>query len=103
MTRPDDAVFAGVDGDPDAVAQVEFGEDAGDVALDHGLTEVERGGDLVYCPAAVCRVNVLASSDDQNPDMIGYTGRVTLTGYDNMTGLGTPNGQAFIQHLRRAG
>jgi hypothetical protein len=55
----------------------------------------------VYCPATVCPLNVLASSDDQNPNMIGYTGQVTLPGYDNMTGLGTPNGPAFIQQLRQ--
>jgi hypothetical protein len=32
--------------------------------------------------------------------MIGYTGQVTLPGCDNMTGLGTPDGRRFIQHLR---
>lgn len=32
--------------------------------------------------------------------MNGYTGQVTLKGYDNMTGLGTPNGQRFISALR---
>jgi subtilase family serine protease len=30
-----------------------------------------------------------------------FTRQVTLKGYDNMTGLGTPNGQAFIAALRR--
>jgi subtilase family serine protease len=54
----------------------------------------------VYCPAAVCRINALIAFDDQNPNMGGYTGQVTLPGYDNMTGVGTPNGPAFIQHLR---
>jgi hypothetical protein len=39
--------------------------------------------------------------DDQNPRMIGYTGQVTVKGYDNMTGIGTPHGQAFIRALRR--
>jgi subtilase family serine protease len=34
----------------------------------------------------------------QNP---GYNRQVTLPGYDNMTGVGTPNGQAFIRHLRQ--
>jgi hypothetical protein len=29
-----------------------------------------------------------------------YTGQVTLKGYDNMTGLGTPDGQSFINALR---
>jgi hypothetical protein len=28
--------------------------------------------------------------------MKGYIGQVTLSGCDTMTGLGTPNGQAFI-------
>jgi hypothetical protein len=46
VAGPDDAVFVGVDGDLDAVAQADFGEDAGDVALDSGLAEVEPGGDL---------------------------------------------------------
>ncbi|HEX3490983.1 MAG TPA: S53 family peptidase, partial [Streptosporangiaceae bacterium] len=31
----------------------------------------------------------------------GFTRQVTLKGYDNMTGLGSPNGQAFIAALRR--
>jgi subtilase family serine protease len=41
--------------------------------------------------------------DDQNANMLGYTGQVTLEGYDNMTGLGTPNGQKFIAALRKLG
>lgn len=36
--------------------------------------------------------------DDQNPDA---TSQVTLPGYDNMTGVGTPSGSAFIHHLRQ--
>ena len=32
-----------------------------------------------------------------------FTRQVTLTGYDNMTGLGSPDGQAFIAALRRLG
>ena len=32
--------------------------------------------------------------------MAGYTGQVTLKGYDNMTGIGTPHGQVFITALR---
>jgi hypothetical protein len=39
-------VFVGVDGDLHPVTQPELGEDAGDVALDRGLAEVEPGGDL---------------------------------------------------------
>ena len=46
MTGPDDALLVGVDGDLDAIAQIELGQDAGDVALDGGLAEVEPGGDL---------------------------------------------------------
>jgi hypothetical protein len=30
------------------------------------------------------------------------TGQVTAKGYDTMTGIGTPNGAAFITGLRRA-
>ena len=37
--------------------------------------------------------------DDQHP---GDTGQVTAAGYDTVTGLGTPNGSAFITGLRRA-
>jgi hypothetical protein len=39
--------------------------------------------------------------DDQNRAMRGYTGQVTVKGYDNMTGVGTPNGQQFISALRQ--
>ena len=39
--------------------------------------------------------------DDQNPKMKGYTGQVTLKGYDNMTGLGAPDGPNFIAALRK--
>ena len=35
--------------------------------------------------------------------MFGYTGQVTLPGYDNMTGIGTPAGRAFITGLRSVG
>jgi hypothetical protein len=34
-------------------------------------------------------------------DQPGPTGQVALRGYDNMTGLGSPDGQAFIAALRR--
>jgi subtilase family serine protease len=53
---------------------------------------------VMYCPPVFCHVNVLITVDDQNRN---GTSQVTLPGYDNMTGLGTPNGPAFIQHLRR--
>lgn len=55
----------------------------------------------VYCPGALCQLNALVSADDQDPGMIGYTGQVTVGGYDNMTGVGTPDGPSFIQHLRQ--
>ena len=29
--------------------------------------------------------------------MFGYTGQVTLKGYDNMSGIGTPDGPNFIK------
>ena len=35
--------------------------------------------------------------DSQLPE---YTDQVTARGYDTMTGLGTPNGQAFIAAVR---
>jgi subtilase family serine protease len=46
-------------------------------------------------------VQTLMTFDDQNPHLAGYTGQVTLKGYDNMTGLGTPNGPKFISALRK--
>ena len=45
----------------------------------------------------------LTTFDDQNPKMAGYTGQVTLPGFDNMTGLGVPDGQNFISALRGVG
>jgi subtilase family serine protease len=55
----------------------------------------------VLCPKSFCGVQALITFDDQNPNMNGYTGQVTLKGYDNMTGIGTPRGQAFITALRQ--
>ncbi len=52
------------------------------------------------CPASVCGATVLTTFDDQSSSMLGYTGQVTLKGYDNMSGVGTPRGQAFINDLR---
>jgi subtilase family serine protease len=46
-------------------------------------------------------MTALATFDDQSFSMFGYAGQVTLKGYDNMTGVGTPNGQAFIAALRK--
>ncbi|HEY1919839.1 MAG TPA: protease pro-enzyme activation domain-containing protein [Streptosporangiaceae bacterium] len=58
----------------------------------------------VACYQTVCggTTTLLATFDDQFKDMSGYTGQVTRRGYDNMTGLGTPNGHAFITGLRNA-
>jgi subtilase family serine protease len=53
------------------------------------------------CDAFYCGALALTTFDDQSFSMNGYTGQVTLKGYDNMTGLGTPNGQLFIAALRR--
>ena len=43
----------------------------------------------------------MITMDDQSRAMPGYTGQVTIKGYDNMTGLGTPNGQQFLKALRK--
>ena len=47
-----------------------------------------------------CGGKLLSTFDDQNPNLFGYTGQVTLPGYDNMTGVGTPDGPKFIIGLR---
>ena len=47
-----------------------------------------------------CGVKLLGTFDDQSPNMFGYTGQVTLRGYDNMTGVGSPDGPKFIVALR---
>ena len=52
------------------------------------------------CDAAACGAEALTTFDDQSPTMAGYTGQVALKGYDNMSGIGTPNGQTFINALR---
>ena len=53
------------------------------------------------CNASLCGSLALITFDDQNPNMAGYTGQVTQKGYDNMTGIGTPRGQVFIDALRK--
>ena len=58
---------------------------------------LDRG---ILCPKQFCGILALTTSDDQSRSMFGYTGQVTLKGYDNMTGLGTPNGPNFIKALR---
>ena len=52
------------------------------------------------CPAYVCGLPALTTFDDQSRNMFGYTGQVTLQGYDNMSGIGTPDGPNFIKALR---
>ena len=52
------------------------------------------------CNVAACGSPSLITFEDQNPKMFGYKGQVTLKGYDNMTGIGTPNGQSFLRALR---
>jgi subtilase family serine protease len=52
------------------------------------------------CPPHDCGLWALTTFDDQSTKMFGYNGQVTLPGYDNMTGVGTPAGPAFIAGLR---
>jgi subtilase family serine protease len=52
------------------------------------------------CPSLTCAFLTLATFDVQSRNMFGYTGQVTLKGYDNMSGLGTPDGPKFIKALR---
>ena len=52
------------------------------------------------CDPATCGAQTLTVFDDQSASLPSYTGQVTLKGYDNMTGLGTPAGQQFITALR---
>jgi subtilase family serine protease len=54
----------------------------------------------VWCAAKACGIEALTTFDDQSPSMAGYTGQVTLPGYGNMSGIGSPSGQAFISALR---
>jgi subtilase family serine protease len=49
------------------------------------------------------RIPSLTTFDDQSPSMLGYTGQVTLPGYDTMTGLGTPDMPNFTRVLRDLG
>jgi subtilase family serine protease len=53
----------------------------------------------VVCPGLpVCGQPTLITFDDQVQKL---ERQVTLKGYDNMTGVGTPNGQKFITALRK--
>jgi len=62
-------------------------------------TPAEFRGEV--CNVAFCGAPALITMDDQSRAMPGYTGQVTVKGYDNMTGLGTPNGQQFLSALRK--
>jgi subtilase family serine protease len=54
-----------------------------------------------FCATAICGDEELDIFDDQSLTKAdGYTGQVTLKGYDNMTGVGTPGGPWFITALR---
>jgi subtilase family serine protease len=55
----------------------------------------------VACDEGMCGLLTMTTFDDQSWSMEGYTGQVTAPGYDTMTGLGTPDGQKFINALRR--
>jgi subtilase family serine protease len=55
----------------------------------------------VACDVAVCGLLSYFPFDDQSWSMPGYTGQVTLKGYDTMSGIGSPNGQNFVYSLRR--
>jgi subtilase family serine protease len=55
----------------------------------------------VYCGVSLCGAMFLYQFDDQSTSLLGYNGQVMAKGYDNMTGVGTPNGQDFIGALRK--
>ncbi len=55
----------------------------------------------VACDVADCGLLSLVQFDDESYSMLGYDGQVTRPGYDTMTGIGTPNGQDFIDALRK--
>jgi subtilase family serine protease len=57
----------------------------------------------VVCDQYTCGLELATEFDVQSYSMVGYTGQVTLKGYDNMTGVGTPDGQEFIAALRKLG
>jgi subtilase family serine protease len=54
----------------------------------------------IGCDPFYCGSPLITEFDDQNWATPYYNGQVTLKGYDNMTGLGTPDGQTFINDLR---
>ena len=70
------------------------------LAVTGATPAADRG---VVCDVRDCGLWGLLIFDDQSTKMFGYTGQVTLPGYDNMTGIGTPAGPAFITRLRSVG
>ena len=72
----------------------------GTLPLTAASPAADRG---VACDPHDCGLWALTTFDDQSTRMFGYTGQVTLPGYDNMSGIGTPAGQAFISGLRSLG
>ena len=57
----------------------------------------------VACDVGTCGALLLTTFDDESFSMLGYTGQVTRTGYDTMSGIGTPAGQDFVAALRKIG
>jgi subtilase family serine protease len=55
----------------------------------------------VACDVAMCGVLSLVTFDVESYSTLGYDGQVTRTGYDTMTGVGTPAGQNFVSALRK--
>jgi subtilase family serine protease len=53
------------------------------------------------CDPFYCFALLVFGLDAQSWNDPGYGGQVTLPGYDNMTGVGTPAGQDFITGLRK--
>jgi subtilase family serine protease len=80
---------------------------AHDSGVLHDTLPLTSGSPAAYrgtaCPTATCGATVLTRFDDQSSTMFGYTGQVTLPGYDNMSGIGTPAGPGFLSALRSAG
>ena len=70
----------------------------------HQLLPLTRNSPPLYrgtvCGSRTCGLQILTTFDDQSFTMFGYTGQVSRKGYSNMSGIGTPNGQAFIAALR---
>jgi subtilase family serine protease len=89
-------------GDVDPILYRLLGTDAVNdtLPLTNASPALYRG---IACDQYTCGLELAAEFDVQSYNMLGYTGQVTLKGYDNMTGVGTPNGQQFIAALRGLG